>query len=299
MRHNRISSTWQMAKPVSAGTRLLTARRTSGHPGAALALMAALVVLAVPAQAITTGTTTSAFAAVGPTLGVQVTPDWVVTAFHVSAALQPGFTFTNGYGIRTVAALYAAPGSGVFPANDLALVRLAPALSPTPYLQVSSDLFPEGLFSPVPVTIVSGSFLYAPLRGYAFTAVNEFRTMIDADDAGPLLPVVANYLISNDRLVYAEGGDSGGALFLGHVTDSTSALLGVTSVRFDDANNVPFGSGFVALAAYRSWIDGTMAADLADSQMLSWVSAVPEPGSLLLWALGLTLLAGAVRRRTA
>jgi hypothetical protein len=58
-----------------------------------------------------------------------------------------------------------------------------------------------------------------------------------------------------------------------------------------DANNQPAGSAFVLLAAYRPWIDLTMASDLAHGQLVNWVSAVPEPGTLMLWALGLGGLA--------
>jgi Trypsin len=267
----------------------------SGWSAAALgALLAASALM--PAQAVVGGTATTNFWAVGPTMGVQVAPDWVLTANHV--ALLPGQTFMNGYGSRTVAATYRAPGAGLFPQEDLALLRLVPATTLAPYLQISSTLFPEGRFAKVPATIVSGTNPSSG-RGYAHNFFEEFSTLIDPDDSGPLTPVIANYLLSYDPLQYVEGGDSGGALFLGHVLDSVSPLLGITSARIEDENLVPIGSGFVELAVYRDWIDATMLADPADNQVLQWVSVIPEPPAMLLWAAGLVLLGRRAQRARA
>jgi len=55
----------------------------------------------------------------------------------------------------------------------------------------------------------------------------------------------------------------------------------------------------VQLAAYRSWIDATLAGAAGNSQQLQWVSSVPEASSLLLWALGLAIVSGAAVRRPA
>jgi MYXO-CTERM domain-containing protein len=255
-------------------------------------LSAALAAAAGPARAIVGGLPTAAFKPVG--VGVQVTADWVLTVNH--AALGVGDVYTNGYGSRTVLARYDAPGSGVFPANDLSLLRLAPADVMASTLPVSSSLFGDGSFPALAVTISSPANSGAG-RGYAFATVTEFDTLVDPDDAGPLGPVVANYLVSLDSVVHVEGGDSGGGLFLGQVADSTSPLLGLTSAELTDVNNLPIGSGFVLLAAYRPWIDQTLAADPADSQAVLWVSTVPEPTALVLWAAG--LLALAARRRHA
>ena len=262
-------------------------------PPALLAAIAAMG-LATSARAIVGGTPTTDFKATG--IGLQVTDNWVLTVQH--AAFGVGATYTNGYGSRTVLARYDAPGSGTFPANDLTLLRLVSGSVSVPSLAVSADLFADGSFAALAVTI-SSPLNSGPARGYGFTTVSEFTTLIDPDDAGPLGPVVVNYLISHDTAVRVQGGDSGGGLFLGHVTNHTSALLGLSSALLTDANNQPMGSAFVLLAAYRPWIDQTLAGDLTDLQAINWVSAVPEPGTWALWLLGLGGLVVAQAQRRA
>jgi hypothetical protein len=258
----------------------------------ALVAVAATFCLDAPAHAIVGGMPTTAFKATG--IGLQVTDNWVLTVQH--AAFNVGDSYSNGHGSRSVLARYDAPGSGTFPANDLTLLRLAPGSFNVPSLAVSSDLFAVGSFAALAVTISSPTNS-GPDRGYAATAVSEFAVQIDPDDGGPLGLVDVNYLISLDATVHVQGGDSGGGLFLGHVTDSTSPLLGLSSALLTDANNQPTGSAFVLLAAYRPWIDQTMAGDLVDTQRVLWVSAVPEPGMLALWALGLGGLVAATRSK--
>lgn len=250
-------------------------------PPALIATLVALC-LAPPAQAIIGGLPTSDFRATG--IGLQVTDNWVLTVQH--AALGVGGTYSNGYGSRTVLARYDAPGSGTFPANDLSLLRLSSGSSLVPDLAVSGDLFAVGSFAALAVTISSPTNS-GPARGYGATTVNEFVVQIDPDAARLAALVDVNYLISRDTAVHVESGDSGGGLFLGHVTDSTSPLLGLSSALLTNANNQPTSSAFVLLAAYRPWIDQTLAGDLTDAQRVNWVSAVPEPGAWALWALGL------------
>jgi hypothetical protein len=239
------------------------------------------------AQAIAGGTPTTAFEAVG-IFGVQLTSDWVLTAQH--AAFNPGDTYGNGYGARIVAQRYDAPGSGLFPANDLALLRLeplAPDAAALPLIAVSDTAIAEGTFAAIDVTITSG-LNSGPARGYGYTTITE-STLLAQDGSGPIVTV--NWLLSWDGALYVQGGDSGGGLFLGHVTGS-SVLLGITSALLTDEHDNPLGSAFVQPAAYRSWIDSVMAGDLTDSQTVLWVGApVPEPTPTLLLAGGLLALA--------
>lgn len=250
--------------------------------------------LALPALAIEGGTPTTGFAAVGR--GVQVTGDWVLTVQHFT--LNPGALYTNGFGTRLVAAVYDAPGSGSFPANDLALMRLVSLPSAAPLMPVLGEIVPYGSFVGFDATITSAANSSGP-RAYGYTSITQSLATIDPDDDGPLGQVPVNWLVSSDPAVYVQGGDSGGGLFLGHVTD-TSILLGLSSDQSQDANGVPTGSGFVQPAAYRSWIDQTMLADAFDNQMIQWTTAaVPEPARWALWGTGLFGVALFARRRSA
>ena len=255
------------------------------------------VAAALPAQAIDGGTDTTAFGQVGS--GVLIAPNWVLTARHLSYPV--GSTYSNGYGSSTVAAFYSA-GSGDYPFADLMLLRLDTAIT-APGISLNATALGDGTGYDIDATIVTGHNQVP--RGYAFTSVREFQTMVDPDGDGPLTPVVANFLVTYPigyGAPYVEGGDSGGGLFLGHVTDATTPLWGITSAQLYDedaqGNQSNFASGFVQVANYRSWIDATMQSDLADGEMASWVvTSVPEPGTVALWALGLTLLSAAARRR--
>jgi hypothetical protein len=257
-----------------------------------LALMTTLAGAALSAQAITGATPTTAFEGVGR--GVQVAPDWVLTAYHF--AFGVGQTYSNGFGSRTVAARYDAPGSGPLAANDLTLLRLAPAATSAPFMPILDIAVPVGTFAPWNVTMVSAANS-GPARGFAFSTVSESMLMADPDDAGPLPPVVVNWLVSWDTVVHVQGGDSGGALFAGHVANS-GLLLGIASALFEDDLRNPLGSAFVQPAAYRAWIDSTMAADGADNQTLLWTAAaVPEPRTWALLATGLVLLGWRLGKR--
>lgn len=275
---------------------------TQGALGRRAAAAALLLCGAGAAQAIVGGTSTSAFGQVDS--GVQITDNWVLTARHVGYAV--GGTYSNAYGSATIAARYDL-GGGVTLQNDLALLRLGSAID-VPELSLSADVLGPGVLgSPFAATIGTGSNQVP--QGYGFTTVHEVVDEVDTDGSGgPLPPFAVNWLVAYNftgtgfTTPYVQGGDSGGGLFLGQVMDSSSPLLGITSAYLSgpvkiDINGVltevPFhGSAFVQLAAYRGWIDTTMGNDGTDSQLPIWVSSVPEPQALLMWALGLAGLAG-------
>ncbi len=261
-----------------------------------LGMVVLLSCWANPAQAIYNGTPTTSFAAVAR--GVQVAPDWVFTASHF--LLGVGDTYSNGYGSRTVSAIYSAPGSTGFPANDFSLMRLAPvATTAAPFLPVNGTPVPAGSFAPWDVTIASGSNS-GPARGYGFTTINEsLLTYVDTA-TNPATPYTVNWLLSIDSNIYVQGGDSGGGLFAGHAADS-SVLMGISSAQLqNDLTLAPEGSAFVQPAAYRSWIDTTLLADAADSQAVAWTTVVipvPEPSGVLLGGMGLLIALAGARRR--
>ena len=261
-------------------------------------LLGLMLLAAAPVQAILGGTPTLSFAHVSN--GVQITDNWVLTARHV-ASLGVGDLYSNGFGQAAIAARYNL-GAGDFPANDLALLRLAAPIAGAPALGLlATELLPGVLPVPLAATIATGRNQQP--RGFAVTGITEVVDQIDPDDDdGPKGLVVVNYLLSINSgglLPIVQGGDSGGGLFLGAVADSNGALLmGISSAQLQDDRKAPIGSAFEQLSSHRSWIDSTMAADLFDDQVALWLqSAVPEPGT---WAL---LLAGgaalAMRRRAA
>ena len=188
-------------------------------------IAAGLVVGALPAHAIVGGINTSSFknvgngtsaAEVGLANGVQITDNWALTATHVGFGV--GSTFTDGYGSASVAAAYSI-GASAWPADDLMLVRLATPISAAPALQLDADVFSVGvLLHPVAVTIATARN-QSP-QGYAYS---QLREVTDKADAGAG-PVDVNWLMAytNGGAPYVQSGDSGGALFLGQVDDSST-----------------------------------------------------------------------------
>lgn len=284
-----------------------TNRHSNWHRPAARVSLLVLAWTSSTAGAITGGTGTTDFKNVGE--GVQFTPNWVLTASHVSIPLNS--TYSNGHGSAVVDAVYLAPGAG-FPNNDLKLIHLVTPIAAAPVLQLSGTVFaPTALdwLNPslnIDVTLSSNSN-HAP-RGYAFGQLREFViTYLDDHDNNNMTPPLlrtVNWFIThpnNFGAPYVQGGDSGGGLFLGHVTDHTSPLMGIGSALFSNVNGPnTFASAYVSVASYRSWIDSTMLANMADDQLANWVSTpVPEPATWALWLVGgAALLARARLHRT-
>lgn len=249
---------------------------------------------ALPAWSIVGGTPTTEFGQVR--LGVQVLPNWVITAHHLNYGV--GSTFSNGYGSSVVAAAYNF-SSAAFPNDDLTLLRLATPIA-APSLSLLDTVLTAGTGYAIDATLTTG--LNQSPRGYGFSQVREFSPLIDPDDDGPLTAVSANLLITytgNYGGPYVQGGDSGGGLFLGHVTSLAGGapLWGIASASITDkdadGHDINFRSGYVQLGSYRSWLDATLAADTTDAQSLAWVSTpVPEPATGLLLLAGLAGLGG-------
>ena len=264
---------------------------------AAAAALAFATTFSTPARAIVGGTDTTGFMVVGN--GVQITPNWVVTARHLG--LSAGGSFSNGYGSSSIAAVYNA-SAGLFPIDDLTLVRLDNAITGAPTISLSATVLAPTTALDVAVTLVTDN-VQTP-RGFAHAQWREVVPMVDHDDDVNSPEVQVNWLVMYNNTYtapYVQGGDSGGGLFLGHVTDETSPLLGIGSAQLSDLNGPnsnTFASAYVQLAPYRTWIDSVMAGDLTDNQLASWVATpVPEPATRALWAAALAGLAGSASRR--
>ncbi|MFY9476406.1 MAG: trypsin-like serine protease [Aquabacterium sp.] len=253
-----------------------------------LALATGLALSTLPAHALQGGTSTTSFVVVGElggTSGVLIADNWVLTAAHVAKALSAGSTFTSLQGSSVISAVELFSNQA-FPANDIALVQLATAITGEHALLNDTVVLNSHIASLGPLTAASAQNQQP--NGYAATTAVA-ATVQDDVDAGAN---TVNWLITEGGTV--QGGDSGSALFLGQITDSSGAtLLGIASalISFDDGR--PSQSGYVQMAAYKSWIDDTLG---ASGQQATWVSAVPEPSLPILLIAG-GLIAGIAARR--
>lgn len=235
-----------------------------------------------PAHAITNGTPTNSFSAVGElggTSGVLIADNWVLTAAHVANSLTVGSSsFVSLEGSSLIDAIHTFSSAG-FPSNDIALVHLSTSLDIAP--PFLNDLVITSSQVATLGTLTMASAQNQSPNGYATTTAYDATLTYPVDNSAP---VTVNWLLTQGQSL-VQGGDSGSALFAGQATDSAGeVLLGIASaVLLNDATGLAEGSAYVQVANYKDWIDATMA---SSGQQATWVSSVPEPSSLLLCALG-------------
>lgn len=247
--------------------------------------LAATLCLAAPAHALVNGTSTSHFSAVGELAGasgVLIADSWVLTATHVASQLTVGTSsFTSLAGSSLVDAVYSF-SSAAFPNHDISLVHLSTEITSAALPVLNDQIVKSNQSSSLgTMTVVTARNQdpngFGTVSPYAVTTTNK-----DSDTG---VTSTVNWIVTSGA-VLVEGGDSGGALFKGTVTDSDNALLlGITSavLTLDTGEAL---SAFVQVAYYKNWIDATMASSGEQATWLSTVSSVPEPSTLALYTLG-------------
>lgn len=260
---------------------LMKHRLSTFGPFSASAALAAALCCALPAQAIVNGTATTSFSAVGAlggASGVLIADNWVLTAAHVANALSVGTSsFSALDGSSLIDAVYTF-SSAAFPNNDIALVHLSTALD------IDNPILNDVVIRSNQVaslgTLTMATAQNQDPNGYATTTAQRVYTTYTS---GGVTSTV-NWLVTTGQ-AYVQSGDSGSALFKGAVADSAGAvLLGVASAALtNDTTGANEGSAFIQVANYKTWIDATLA---SSGQQVLWASSVPEPSTLVLYALG-------------
>ena len=250
--------------------------------------------------------------------GVLISPEWVLTAGHVTGGnnfLGGGisnmtFSLTSGNSVLSFAAAewvthpgWAASAGDLLDGYDLGLVRLSQSVTAvqaaTLYLQESLQVQPG--------TIVGYGSTGTGLTGFQAGTAGTKRAgqnMIDAQGNGVTIssailfadfdqPGVPGESVVGSALPLAleylsAPGDSGGGLFI--TQNSQTFLVGITSFgwgyRDDDADS-DYGdlAGFISTTAYAGWISSVTGVP------------IPEPGSGALLGLGMACWLLRKRRR--
>ncbi len=269
-------NTFALARRLSAATITATA-----------ALLSPLT-----AHALVGGTDTSSYSAVGEiagATGILIADNWVLTVNHVAAGVSVGSTsFVSLTGSSVVDAVYRYT-TAAFPNNDIALVHLSTALSSSGVPILNDTAVKSSTLSSLGALTAVTAANQTPNGEGSVTAQSLMATYKDANGVS----YTTNWIVTSGS-VYVEGGDSGSALFKGAVADSAGALLlGLASASLTDGSGNA-ESAFVQVAAYKTWIDSTMA---SSGQKATWLSAVPEPSTWALSCLGLIGVAVTCRRR--
>lgn len=255
------------------------------HPLTMMALLVAAIAFAPSSMALTNGTATSAFTAVGSfngASGVLIDDHWVLSAAHVARDVVPGtLSFSSAIGTAQVDALYFA-GTSAYPGDDLVLLHLGTALSSSSLPLLESQVFDTSAAAALgSVTLVSAQ--NAVPRGTAqASASTAAATYTDASGT----VYTTNWLITTGP-AHVETGDSGSAAFLGSVTDSAgSVLLGIASADITHPDG-SHDSAYVQPGAYRQWIDTTLA---TTGDTAAWTAPVPEAPGLVMALVGAPVL---------
>jgi len=250
--------------------------------------------------------------------GVLISPEWVLTAGHVTGGndfLGGGisnltFSLNSGGSVLSFAAAewmthpgWSATSGNLFAGYDLGLVRLSQSVTAVQaaalYLQESLQIQPGTIVGYGSTGVGSTGFQ----SGTAGTK-RAGQNMIDAQGDG--LTISSSILFADfDRPGFAgesvlgsasplaleylsAPGDSGGGLFI--TQNSQTFLVGITSFGWgysDSVANSDYGdlAGFTSTTANAQWISSVTGV------------AIPEPGAASLLGLGLVwVLAGRVRR---
>ena len=242
--------------------------------------------------------------------GVLISPEWVLTAAHVTGGSNyagqgisnMNFSLVTGDGVLSYAASewlthpgWAATQGDLFAGYDIGLVRLSSTVTAvqaaTLYLQESLQIQPG--------TIVGYGATGTGLTGFNSGTSGTKRAgqnMIDAQGDGISIssnilfvdfdrPGVPGESVTGSNLPLAleylsAPGDSGGGLFI--TQNSQTFLVGVTSFGWgytDGVANSDYGdlAGFTSTTAYAGWISSVTGV------------AIPEPSSGSLLVLSLIL----------